>query len=28
MNLKILLESPVCVVADPEIVALDGMPSF
>ena len=27
-NLKQLLESPICVVGDPEIVSLDGMPSF
>ena len=27
-NLKQLVESPVCVVSDPEIVALDGLPSL
>ena len=27
-NLKQLVESPVCVVGDPEIIALDGLPSI
>ena len=27
-NLKNLVESPVCVVADPSIVTLDGLPSI
>lgn len=27
-NLKQLVESPVCVVCDPDIVALDGLPSL
>jgi len=27
-NLKNLVESPVCIVADPSIVTLDGLPSI